>query len=372
MSITLCHSSALEMLNVIRVCDDPGACKDPSARLKPVHLNRCRSERALDTAPSPSEIKSLLGTTVCLPQQAARNAPGAQQRTLRPSSPAHVLVNPHADRTRLEGRVAHRFSGELPPKSLVRISPELLVASPELLVTLAARHLDELELTWLCCELLATYAIVPSEQGATLLPAYPLTTKDQLAAYLETARSMGVRGATKALAATRRAMDGASSPPEIELALLMTMPCAKGGRAIPLPQLNHRIDIDRRLVATAGRSHYVADACWPNNGLVVEYDGDACHLDSASRAQDNDRTAALEQLGYRVLHVSTSQLKSLSLIDAALKRVANHLGCHTRDGAHTYDWQARRSNLYLKLHKLSTQGINWASFGTGAKQPCAS
>lgn len=270
-----------------------------------------------------------------------------------------MLVDAHADRARSDVRVAHRVSGELPPKSLVRIGSDVLAGSPEWLFMQMARGMDQIDLIWFCCEMLATYVITRDTQGTVLLPAYPLTTKAQLTAYLETARAQGALGARKALEAVRHALEAAASPPEIELALLMTLPCAKGGRAIPQPRLNCRINVDRRVVATCGAGHFVADACWPSSRLVVEYDGDSVHLDSGQRARDNDRTAALEQMGYSVVHVSTGQVKSLSLVDAALKRVANRLGRHTRDGVHAYDWQARRSELYLKLHRLSTRGIDW-------------
>lgn len=65
MSIALCHVSALEVYNAIRVCDDPGACKDPSARLRPVRLPGCRSDRALEGAPTKDEIRSLLQCPNC-------------------------------------------------------------------------------------------------------------------------------------------------------------------------------------------------------------------------------------------------------------------------------------------------------------------
>ena len=367
MSMVLCHATALKIYNAMRVCINTRASKDPSARLRPIRLPKSRMDRDKIPrgVPSKSEVGALLGDGLLVPDSIGYAGDSSRcaesPRLLRLSAPVHVLVDRHADRTARDNRIAHRAGGELPPKSLVRLAPNLQIVSPEYLFMQMARGMDELELVWLCCEFLATYALVETEECLALQPAYQLTTKFQLAAYLKAAREMNVQGAAKGLRALEHAVEGAASPPESELGLLMTLPCAKGGRAIPQPLLNYRIDADRRTVATYGEKYYVVDAVWPEKKLIVEYDGDACHLDSMRRAKDNDRTAALEQMGYRVIHISTGQLKSLSFMDDALKRVANHLGRHTRDGAHGYDWQARRSELYLKLHRLSTQGIDWSN-----------
>lgn len=362
MDTVLCHASAYEILNSLRVATARRAERDPSLRLKPVALERSRGTYANLEMPSAETIARLLDPARfgCVGNAkntgdldpAAIGLPGL-------SEPVHVLVGRNVARRFTNQRIPHSISTALAPGSLVRIAQGLLVSSPEHLFLQMVRVFDELELIWLGCELCATYARPPRLPGA-IEAAYPLTSKTTLASYLEKANELGMPGVTSARKALRFVLEGAASPREIAMPLTMCLPCSKGGRNVPQPRLNHRIEADRRFATMSGRTHFSCDCCWPERKLVVEYDSDCFHLDGKQRARDNDRQAALEQMGYRVIPVSTEQFEQLALSDDAFRRVASHLGVHTRDGRHGYDWQARRWNLRKRLLRLSNTGLDWS------------
>lgn len=353
MDTVLCLGSALELYHVARIADERPVRSDPFARRDPLRLRYARIGRLRGGAPSCDETALLL-------RQLDAFAPARLSDGMAPvaglTAPLHVLVSGSTARWTTGIRMPHRASEALPPRSLVRVEPGLLLSSPEHMVLYAASKLDAVSLTWLASELCAVFSVHPTLRGP-LLPARPLTTLERLAAYLESAVEQGAYGAKKALRAAGLAVERAASPREIAVCLAMTLPRAMGGRAIPKPVLNHRIDVDRRVGPIHGWDGFTVDACWPDAKLVVEYDSDAHHLDPRRRARDNDKRAALEEMGYRVIPISTKQYDTLQMADDAFQRVAHHLGVRNRAGEGRYDWQGRRSKLRLQLWRLLDRGV---------------
>lgn len=235
------------------------------------------------------------------------------------------------------------------------------MSSPEHVFLQAAVRLGMVDLIWLACELCSLYTVHPRLQG-DLLPARPLTTLPRLTAYIQKACELGgVFGAKKALRAAGYALARAASRREVALALLATLPRSMGGRAIPKPQLNYDIKIDKRLTSIHNWRSFTVDACWPEQKVVLEYDSDTHHLDPQRRARDNDKRDALKAMGYQVVVVSTKQYDSLVMVDDSLLRLCRYLGVRNRAGESRYDWQKRRSDLRRCLYRLDKHGIAWGS-----------
>ena len=129
-----------------------------------------------------------------------------------------------------------------------------------------------------------------------------------------------------------------------------------------MPQLNYSLAADHRLATIHNRSraYFSLDMCWPQNNLAVEYDSDEHHLDARRHASDNDKKAALGQMGYRVISISTEQAGRTVMTDDAVMRVASHLGVRNREGSCSYDWQSRRSTLRRRLRDLAINGLDWS------------
>ena len=368
METRLCLLSALELWHIVRIAERSSDLVDPANRRTPVDLKRSRITKLTPGSPSQTAIEDALTWAT---QQTRNRSWGFSHPIPGITNPVHVLVSSDTACWRTPYRIPHRVQSPLLPGSLVRLTPSLVASSPEHIFLQMARHLSPLQLTWLGCTLCATYTMHPrcitsdDLNDDSLFSAHPLTTRAILIRYLTEACSRHINGARKARKAACSVVEGAASPREIELALLGCLPRAMGGRALPIPQLNHRIAVDKRM-GSIRHAYFSVDVCWPDARVALEYDSDTYHLDPHKRAHDNDKRAALEQLGYWVLPVSSKQLDSLTFIDDVLKRVGAHLGVRDRSHDRRYDWHARRSQLRRALHNLAFHGIPWP----GAT-PCA-
>lgn len=348
MEICFCRDSALEILHVLRVAGVPSGWPDPSARTKPVALRRLRQARVPSGRPAPDAMTK---ASAWLSQRIDDVQPRARASLAGFALPFHVLVSNATCRRGAQDLVFHQVSAPLPPGSLARLAPDLLTVSPELLFLQASAQLDFIELVWFACSLCAVYSVHP-RLGGDLLPARPATNTVRLLDYLQKASALHLKHTSKAARAANLALDYAASPRELELALQATLPYARGGKALPKPRLNHRIALDARLAAIHRASHLCVDACWPEPKMVLEFDGDAHHMDAKRRARDNHKRATLEAMGYRVEVLSSKQLDSVAMTEDALKRTARYLGLRDRSREAAYDWQRRRSDLRAKLWRL--------------------
>lgn len=135
-----------------------------------------------------------------------------------------------------------------------------------------------------------------------------LVTTDALRRALGAVR--GLHGADRARDAARRCRDGAESPMETRLRLLLV------GAGLPEPVLQHPVR------TAVGELHL--DLAWPDRRLGVEYDGYAWHADRAAFARDRRRWRALTAAGWDVHPVSVVDVRQphalLTSLRAALAR----------------------------------------------------
>lgn len=117
----------------------------------------------------------------------------------------------------------------------------------------------------------------------------------------------GVRG----LAALRRTLalvDGGAESPYETLTRLMLV---RAG--LPAPQTQVRVaDADGGLVA-------YLDMAWPELRVAVEYDGAQHWTDPRQRRRDIERLAALENLGWIVIRVSSDMLRTPAAVVARVR-----------------------------------------------------
>lgn len=107
-------------------------------------------------------------------------------------------------------------------------------------------------------------------------------------------------------------VDGRSeSPPES----WVRVACALGGLPAPVPQFE--VEMDGRWLARV-------DLAWPEQRLIVEYEGEH-HFEGLQIAKDDVRLRALVAAGWRVMRLSAADLRDMdgvvSRIAAALRSV---------------------------------------------------
>lgn len=223
----------------------------------------------------------------------------------------------------------HLCKRSLPEGSFVALSPDVLVASPELCFLQMAESLDVLgEVVELGFELCGTYAFGPD--GRTLAGSRPpLTSVARIAGYLD--RCAGVRGVAKARSALRWVMDGSASPMETLLAMELGMPKRLGGRGFPPFVVNRRIELlDEHLRRLAQRSRVYVDLLFEHQGLCLEFDSFEHHGGREEYDNTQARANALRSMGLRVNSITYGQVASLARFDDLVWGLETQLGLRHR------------------------------------------
>ncbi|MCI1259612.1 MAG: hypothetical protein LKG13_02910 [Atopobiaceae bacterium] len=256
--------------------------------------------------------------------------------------PIHVVVPERARRRYSDGVVCHVCQGAIPSGGLVELMPRVFVTSPALTFLQVAPTLSVTRAARLAFEPAGTYALGASTQDRDCL--YGQTPLSCVADLRSTVGSLpaGTRGRSHALRALRFALDGAASPREADLVLLLCLPHSLGGHGLPFPELNHRIDLDPRARSIARRSYCVADLFWEEAGIDVEYHGADFHTGLSRLESDTGRQAALESMGIKVIGVSNAQLEDPSALDGIASMLAQRLCLRLRGTRYDLDERRRR------------------------------
>lgn len=243
---------------------------------------------------------------------------------LSADAPAHVLVSSPRERVRSGTVVSHVWSGPLPDRSLFRLSDDVLMASPGLVLAQMATSTPPPELAAVVMEMCGRYGRVRwTERG--FLDRGPLTTPDNLREYL--GHLPGRLCVQRAERATRLALVGSRSPLETSFALMVSLPEELGGCGFVRPRLNHRIDPSTQLAALCDQGWYEADLCWPKQRVICEVNSRQEHLTPQAQDHDAAKTGALEAMGWRVHSVTVGLLKSPTSREALFGQMTSSLGC---------------------------------------------
>ena len=117
---------------------------------------------------------------------------------------------------------------------------------------------------------------------------------------------------------------------ETALSALLSMPKAKGGYGLPLPQLNAAVDVPKGDWRVAYGRQFRCDLLWPEANLCVEYDSDMYHTGSQKIAHDARRRNALVSLGFTVITATKKQVMSIPGLDQLAFQVAKGIGMRLR------------------------------------------
>lgn len=243
---------------------------------------------------------------------------------LSEDAPAHVLVSSPRERVRSRRVVSHVWSGPLPDRSLFRLSDDVLMASPGLVLAQMATSAPLPELAAVVMEMCGRYGRVRwAERG--FLDRGPLTTPQNLREYL--CSLSGHLCVQRAVEVTRLALVGSRSPLETAFALMVSLPEKLGGCGFVRPWLNFRIDPSPQLAALCDQGWYEADLCWPERRVICEVNSRQEHLTPQAQDHDAAKTGALEAMGWRVHPVTVGLLKTPTSREALFGQMAESLGC---------------------------------------------
>lgn len=252
-----------------------------------------------------------------------------------------VLVPRGADGHATKGFRRHRHKGDVPAGSLLMVGNGIAACSPEFCLVQLAAELDPAEFVRWATALCACYRV--GEKGVE--GCLPVTSVERIRSFLDACA--GYRGAKRCRRLLWLVRDGARSPKEVELHLLLALPASMGGYGLGGDVLNWRIELGEDDSAMADRPDWrwvAVDVAWPDAGVGVEYQGRE-HDDTV--CADRRRLNLLQGLGMRMVQVDREQVSDPARFDATARVVATLLRKDVPEP--TDEWLTRRGSLRQTL-----------------------
>ncbi|MCF0232913.1 MAG: hypothetical protein HUJ63_11815 [Enterococcus sp.] len=203
----------------------------------------------------------------------------------------------------------------------LKIADNLYVLSPvSTLVSLVWKNSSLIDAVLAASELGSAFARTGNtftSSKSELERVTPLITESSLASWAKLKSTRRVQATLASVA--RHSVLRAYSPPEIALALMLSLPRNYGGCGFPKPILNCKLELRKRNGAFYKRVY--PDLYWPKQKLILEYDGISYHSQDGNIIKDTGKRNLLRSLGYEVINATKNQLWNLrefALLEEAL------------------------------------------------------
>ena len=242
----------------------------------------------------------------------------------------------------------HVLYRPLPPGGLIRVSNHVLITSPEVTFAQLSRLRSFERLLLAGCELCGSYRLFSGDGRPLRMPEerQPLTST---AAIAKTLAAMGFGRESAAVRAARLTFDGARSPMEAKVALLLSLPPRFGGFGLPRPVLNAPLRLSRAAYTLYPCNPCRLDLYWEAAHLDVEYDGEDSHGPD-DHAKDVARAAALALAGVDMLILTKAQVYDRRAFDLLAGHLARRLDASPRKRPD--DFISRQIRLRRELELL--------------------
>lgn len=243
----------------------------------------------------------------------------------------------------------------LPENAFHQLTDHICIASPELCLLESANKLSLLRLIELCMELCGKYALVPETQRGYISRNYQLASTESIDRFLRGISH--IHGVKKLRRAVQFVCDGSRSPMETREYLLTCLPKRLGGYGLPPATLNARINLNSAERRVAKRQYLECDECWPDQQVIVEYDGHDDHESRENRARDAAKRNILISRGYDVFTVTGKQICDVHAFDKVIRDISCRIGFRLKD--FPTDWEQRhsilRQELFMSLSKYESE-----------------
>jgi hypothetical protein len=245
--------------------------------------------------------------------------------------------------------ITHVLSQQLPSGCFLDLGHGLCMCTPQFAFLQLAMQSDPIELLKVGMELCGHFSRPPipstrANEGLSCTYGLPPATHARfLRLFVE--RMEGRRGAVKARKAVRHLADGAASPMEAAVYLMLCLPKRMGGYGLPKPLLNPKITIKNPTgLSTIER---YPDLFWDDPSVDVEYNSDESHSGEWSRYRDSRREIELTVADVRVLPLTRYQVMDVDGFDEFAQGLRRMLGIRARP--EDPQWRFRRAELRRAL-----------------------
>ena len=260
--------------------------------------------------------------------------------------PLELIVRGQSER-RQSNLITCRSLGStrsLPPNSMYTIGDGLYVVSPELLVLRLATQLPYLEFLRAFTDLMGIFAFA-FDSRQDLVSRKPILTKGDLRSYLSCAQQLP--GSKLVSRTINHVVERSASPRETSMDLELSLPTKAGGQGMPPFEANREFkDLPEEAKRLIKKSYLVADAAWPDDGPVIEYNSSKHHDTEEQKEFDFDKIAAMQCAGRTVIPLSTHNYNSYDSFAVVVQRVRKLLGHRDR---YSDAVEGKRRDLHERL-----------------------
>lgn len=262
----------------------------------------------------------------------------------RGDEPISVLVSTNNDLRHSNGIKYHKCSASLAPYSFCRLDRDLYVSTPEHLFVRYAQLASFIELLLIGICLMGTYTVIDGENCRISNRDEPLMKLKSLKKYLSCCRHIpGIANAKKALPYL---IEGAESPKEAELALLLSLPKRYGGFNLPKPIFS------MQLISKSNTNGFYSlrpDLCWPKAKIAIEYESKTWHSGEERFEQDSLRRNTIRSLGWDVTTVTRKEIGSLDKIEMIAESIRLRMGLKKDTRGNSFD---KRLALRSEMNRI--------------------
>lgn len=252
----------------------------------------------------------------------------------------HYLVGRRKDRR--AASACHLCSHPIGGSHLIPIGPGIFITDLPLTMLQLAGMLSELELIKTLFAVCGTYLGATADgRGPKALPQHePFTSIEAIESCLK--EHEGARGSLKLRRALAYVRNGARSPMETALMMLLALPRSQGGLGIKDIEMDWRIDVVGRARELTRRGYFLCDIYLPKYRMNIEYNG-AYHDEDAQQAIDEERRRALEDMGYKLMVFTRHSLMNQAGFERAITSLMHMLG--KRGPCMTPEFRAQQERL---------------------------
>ena len=243
----------------------------------------------------------------------------------------------------------HLWTSRVPAGAFLKLDDDLYASSPAFVFLQMARTLDAIALAKLGMELCGTYSLpekhtpyVSKGTDETLYEVTAVTTARKIKALCDAADN-DVAGVAKARMVAGWLVDGAASPQETNVYLLLCLPKRKGGYGLPKPLLNPEVKVQ----TTGAEETRFPDLFWEEQSVDIEYQSDLAHGGDWNHYRDSKRQVTLTVNKITVLMLTSTQIYNAADFHELAIGLHRLLGVRIQRLDDT--WKAKRDALRTQI-----------------------
>lgn len=292
-----------------------------------------------DPKPSP---KTYSGSTF----DNAKEIENIASEVLPKNAPIEVAVGVSTSRCNTAGILRFRDPSLNVPGAYHQILPHVFVASPATTFIQLSKVLRKESLVLLGYELCGSYSISQCAEFG-FEACEPVLNSDELK--LLVSKFTGRNGIKLARWAANHITDGAASPMESRLAILLTLPKRSGGFGLPKPRINKTIQLPPTAKSFNKTSTLRPDFLWETQQVALEYDSALWHSSEKAYIHDSERRNLFNSLGISSISVTRDEIKNEEKMFVIVQGLHRLLGIRYRHPTQAFFKEHRKLRRNLNL-----------------------